>query len=321
MTALAARSLGYDIHVLDPDPECAARPVADIAITAEFEDSAAAAELARGCAVVTLEIEKVSLASLHAAALYAPVRPGEHVLAIVQDRARQKDWLTSHGFPVGPYRTARSAAEMRDGLASLGKSYAKRCTGGYDGRGQMILAAPDDVTRAWRALGEAACVLERALDLEAELSVMVARRPSGEMAVYPPARNHHEDGILDWSVIPGSFPPGIGARATKIARGIAEQLGVEGLIAIELFLTLDGELLVNELAPRPHNSFHSTERACVTSQFEQHARAVCDLPLGATEVVRPAAIINLLGDLWADGQTLPFDEALKLPGVRLHLYG
>ncbi|HEU4564322.1 MAG TPA: 5-(carboxyamino)imidazole ribonucleotide synthase [Gemmatimonadaceae bacterium] len=321
MTTLAARPLGYHVRVLDPESDCAARPVADEVITADFDDHLAAAELARRSDVVTLEIEKVGLESLRSAALYAPVRPGEHVLAIVQDRARQKEWLGRHGFPVGPWRPAHSAAALGDAVAALGRSFAKRCTGGYDGRGQALVAAAGDSEAAWRAIGEAPCVVEQALDLEAELSVMVARRPSGEMAVYPPALNHHEERILDWSVLPGPIPPDIAARAEEIARGIAEQIGLEGLLAAEMFVTRDGALLVNELAPRPHNTFHSTERACVTSQFEQHARAVCDLPLGSTAVLRPAAIINLLGDLWRDGAEPPFDRALALPGVGLHLYG
>jgi 5-(carboxyamino)imidazole ribonucleotide synthase len=202
-----------------------------------------------------------------------------------------------------------------------GAAFAKLCTGGYDGRGQARLAVPDEAERAWHAIGERPCVVERALDLEAELSVMVARRPGGEMAVYPPALNHHEQRILDWSVLPGPIPPPVAARATELARGIAEAIGVEGLLAIELFLTRGGELLVNELAPRPHNTFHATERACVTSQFEQHVRAVCDLPLGSTEVVRPAAIVNLLGDLWSGDAPPRLDRALAIPGVRVHLYG
>ena len=321
MTAMAARSLGYHIHVLDPEPDCAARPVSDACITADFDDPLAAAELAKASDVVSLEIEKVSQASLQAAALYAPVRPGPHVLEIVQDRGRQKRWLAENGFPMGAYRDVHSEGELSAAVATLGGAlFAKSCTGGYDGRGQALVHSPDDAHAAWRLIGGGPAVAERALDLELELSVMVARTPNGEMAVFPPALNHHEDRILAWSVLPGPLPPEIPRQATVLAREIADAIGLEGLLAVELFLLRDRTLLVNELAPRPHNSFHATERACVTSQFEQHVRAVCGMPLGSTDVIVPAAIVNLLGDLWHDGPP-PFERALRLPGIRLHLYG
>ncbi|MBC7788496.1 MAG: 5-(carboxyamino)imidazole ribonucleotide synthase [Anaerolineae bacterium] len=321
MTAMAARSFGYGIRVLDPDPTAAARPLADDSIVADFNDVVAAATLARACDVVTLEIEKVALASLQAAALYAPVRPGAGVLDVVQDRGRQKAWLTQHGFPVGPYRLASSTESLGEAVVALGDSFAKSCTGGYDGRGQVRLASTAEAKTAWVWLGEKPCVVEQALDLEAELSVLIARRPGGDLVVYPTAFNHHEERILAWSVIPAPISATLATRAQEIGRGIAEQLGVEGLLAVELFLTRDGSLLVNELAPRPHNSFHATERACITSQFEQAVRAVCDLPLGAVDVVRPAAIINLLGDLWQEDRAPNFARALRDSAVRLHLYG
>jgi 5-(carboxyamino)imidazole ribonucleotide synthase len=322
MTAMAARACGYHVHVLDPDPDCAARPVADRTITAGFDDAAAFAELARDCDVVTVEIEKLSPAGLRAAALYAPVRPGAEVLEIIQDRGRQKEWLVRHGAPVGPFRMARTRGELAEAAGALGPvTFAKRCVGGYDGRGQAVLRAPREAARAWTALGGAPVVVERALDLAAELSVMVARRPGGETAVFPPALNHHEDRILAWSVLPGPVPAAVAARAEAIGRAVAESLGIEGLLAIELFLLRDGTLLVNELAPRPHNSYHASERACLTSQFEQAVRAACDLPLGDTRVVRPTAIVNLLGDLWLGAAPPDFEAALRIPGVRLHLYG
>lgn len=321
MTSMAARALGYHIRILDPEPDCAARPVADGVITAAFDDPLGAAELAGASDVVTLEIEKIAPASLRAAALYAPVRPGAHVIEMVQDRGRQKRWLAEHGFSMGPYRDVHTAGHLASAVTELGGAvFVKSCSGGYDGRGQAWLDSPDDATSAWRAIGGGAAVAERALDLELELSVMIARAPNGEMAVFPPAVNHHEDRILVWSVLPGVLPPEVISEATELARAIAEAVGLEGLLAVELFLLRDGTLLVNELAPRPHNSFHATERACVTSQFEQHVRSVCGLPLGSTDIVTPAAIVNLLGDLWTDGQPL-FERALRLPGVRLHLYG
>lgn len=324
MTAMAARSLGYHVHALDPDESCAARFVVERLLVAPFDDELAAADLARRVQVATLEIEKVALKSLETAARYVPVRPNRDVLAIIQDRGAQKRWLTKKGYPLGAYREANSEAELAEAVTTLGGAvFAKVCNGGYDGRGQAQLATPAEAKEAFASLGAQPCVVERALDIEAELSVLVARRPSGEVAVYPPALNHHEERILAWSVLPGPLAPDITERAQEIARQMATDLGVEGLLVVELFLTKQGALLVNELAPRPHNSFHATEVACLTSQFEQHVRAVCDLPLGSTEVVRPVAIANLLGDLFVSSSPKPppFDRVLALPGVRLHLYG
>ncbi len=322
MLAMAARPLGYSVVALDPDASCAARFVLNRCWTASFEDTAAAAEMARSASVVTVEIEKVALASLEAAALHAPVRPGAAVLGVIQDRGAQRRWLAAHGFPQGPWREGPTSEALVAAVADLGgHCFVKACRDGYDGRGQARTRAPAEAARAWTEVGGVPCVAEKALELEAECSVLVARRPGGECAVYPPALNHHVEGVLAWSVLPGPLPPAIAFRATEIARAIAESLAIEGLLVVEMFLTRGGELLVNELAPRPHNSFHSTEIACVVSQFEQAVRAICDLPLGSTDVVRPTAICNLLGDLWEGGRTLPVDRALELPGVRLNLYG
>lgn len=322
LTAMAARSLGYHIHVLDPDERCAARFVVERCLTARFDDDFAAADLARHCAVVTLEIEQVSIASLDAARRYAPVRPSAAVLAVIQDRARQKQWLADHGFALGPWRVVRGPGSLAEAIAALGpRCFVKACTGGYDGRGQAIASDPAEAEAIYTDLGSGPCVVEQALELQCELSVLVARRPSGEVAVYPPAVNHHAERILAWSVLPGDLDPRITREAMDVARGVAEDLGVEGLLVVELFLCADGALRVNELAPRPHNSFHATEVTALTSQFEQAVRAVCDLPLGSTEVLRPAAIANLLGDLWIGDRPPRIEAALALPGVRVHLYG
>jgi len=327
MTAMAARSLGYRIHVMDPDPSCPARFVVDACFEGDWTDARAAADLARGSDVVTLEIEQVSLACLDAAAQYAPVRPGRALMQIIQDRILQKDWLRDHGFPVGQYRAVASEADLHEAATALGgRCFVKTAQGGYDGRGQAKLGFDtprvpivDEVREAWLVLGERPCVTEQALDLEREISVMVARTPSGQVKSFASATNHHENQILVWSVIPSSIPAELEQQAQQIALRIAEELQLEGLLAVEMFLTAQGELLVNELAPRPHNSYHASERACVTSQFEQCVRAVCDLPLGDVSVVQPAAIANLLGDIWLKGNPR-FDLALAVPGVRLHLY-
>ena len=331
MTAMAARAMGYRIVVLDPDPACAARFVVDGCIEAGWDDAREAANLARGCDVVTLEIEQIAPASMEAAAKLAPVRPGGAMLAIIQDRVVQKDWLREHGFPIGDYRAVRSLDELRKAIAELGgRCFCKSATGGYDGRGQGKVgfkagtSADDEARGAWAALGEAPGVVEKAIELEREISVMVARSPSGEVKVFPTAWNHHENQILAWSAMPAPIDAAKEAEARKLAQEIADAFELEGILAVEMFCAKDGRLLVNELAPRPHNSYHASERACVTSQFEQLVRAVCDLPLGEVDIVQPAAIANLLGEVWLnpDGSAREprFDTALTVPGVRLHLY-
>jgi 5-(carboxyamino)imidazole ribonucleotide synthase len=322
MSAIAARSLGYRVHALDPDAHCAARAVVDRLVTGRFDDEAAALELARHCDVVTLEIEQIAVGSLRAALRHAPVRPGPAVLDVVRDRGRQKTWLRERGFPLGDYRVVGSADELHAAIDGLGgEVFVKARVGGYDGRSQVRLQHADHAKDAWATLGERPAVAERALELRLELSVMVARTPRGAVAVYPPAVNHHENQVLTWAVIPGPVTEDIAQRARELACDIASALGVEGLLAVEMFLTTDGQLFVNELAPRPHNSFHGTELACVTSQFEQQIRAVCDLPLGATHASRSVAIVNLFGDLWVNGAEPRFENVLSVPHARLFLYG
>jgi 5-(carboxyamino)imidazole ribonucleotide synthase len=338
MTAMAARSLGYRVQVMDPDPSCPARFVVDACFVGSWDDARAAADLARGCDVITLEIEQISIASLEAAARHAPVRPGKEILAMVQDRIRQKNWLREQGYPVGAYRAIYAEDDLLQAVAELGpRIYLKGARGGYDGRGQVKLDELDQfdgyrdpgdslaqrVRAAWRALGERPCVAEQAFDLESEISVMVARNPRGEVVAYPAATNLHEHQILVWSALPSSIPVGLENRAQEIATTMACQLKLEGLLAVEMFVTSGGGLYVNELAPRPHNSYHASQRCCVTSQFEQAVRAVCDLPLGDVRIMRPAAIANLLGDLWLKNglQGEPhFAQALAVPEVSLHLY-
>lgn len=320
MAAMAARTLGYDVRVLDPEAACPARGVATTTITAPWADVTAAEDLARGCAVVTLEIEQIPRPSLEAAARVAPLHPGVEPVFIVQERARQKAWLDTHRFPLGPFVTVRDADAAALAVEKLGPCIVKSAMGGYDGRGQVRVGSAAEGRAAFESLNAPVCVVEAFLDIAVEISVLVARRADGTSVAYPPSRNLHTDGVLTWAVTPSGVEPALAERARTVATEIADALGVVGLLAVELFILRDGRLLVNELAPRPHNTYHHSERAHPTSQFEQLIRAICHLPLGSVEIVRPAAIHNLLGELWTGG-TPDFTRALAVPGVRVHLYG
>ncbi len=318
MTAMAARTMGYRVRVMDPEAACPASFVADETIVGRWDDVDAARRLAAGADVVTLEIEQIGVDALRDVASLAPLRPGVEPIRIIQDKTLQKTWLAENGFPVGPFRVVRSEAELREAVAALGGDvFVKIGRGGYDGRGQARIGAvepeaaspvsksrpgaPNHLGEVWTQFGERPAVVEKALDLECEISVMAARNPSGEVRAFPAARNHHENQILAWSVLPAGVPAGAWKRAPKPwPRNLVAKLGMEGLLCAEIFVTRAGELFVNELAPRPHNSYHQSERGCATSQFEQLVRAVCNLPLGSTELISPCAIVNLLGDLWLD---------------------
>jgi 5-(carboxyamino)imidazole ribonucleotide synthase len=274
---------------------------------------------------VTLEIEQIGVDALSEVACIAPLRPGVEPIRIIQDKTLQKIWLADEVFPVGAFRVVESEAELHEAVQALGgRVFLKVGRGGYDGRGQARigfdgLATDESIRAAWLSLGGRPCIAEEALDLDYEISVMAARNPSGEVRSFPAARNHHENQILAWSVLPAGIPVELESKAEALGAEIIARLGLEGLLCVEMFVTRQGELLVNELAPRPHNSYHQSERGCVTSQFEQHVRAVCNLPLGDTALITPAAILNLLGEDWLNGEP-DFAAALVVPGVRLHLY-
>lgn len=313
--------MGYDIHVLDPEASCATRPVASRTITAPFNDVAAAIDLASQCDVVTLEIEQIHPDVLDAVASRTALRPGRDPVYIIQDRIRQKQWLKAQGFPLGNFVAAQKASDIADAVQSFGACIAKSTHGGYDGRGQVRLSEPEQGAGAWTALGSRECLVEQKVDIHYELSVLVARSPSGAVAVYPPSRNHHTSGVLTWAVVPAVISDDMTTRAQTLARNVAERIGIVGLLAVECFVTTSGELLVNELAPRPHNTYHHSERGLATSQFEQLVRAICDLPLGSTDLFAPSAIANLLGDVWLQDSAPDMTHALQVPGSRMHLYG
>jgi 5-(carboxyamino)imidazole ribonucleotide synthase len=322
MMAMAARTMGYHVRVMDPEPNCPASFVVDETIVGKWDDVAAAERLASGSDAVTLEIEQIRVDALARVAAIAPLRPGVEPIRIIQDKTLQKPWLAEHDFPVGPFRVIRTAAELQEAVPALdNRVFLKIGRGGYDGRGQARIDAVHglDFGAAWKSIGEKPAVAEQALDLDFEISVMAARNPLGEVRSFPAARNHHENQILAWSVLPASISPELEERAERLAREIVSALGIEGLLCVEMFVTKQGDLFINELAPRPHNSYHESERGCVTSQFEQAVRAALNLPLGDTSLISPCAIVNLLGDVWI-GHEPDFAAALAVPGVRLHLY-
>ena len=327
MTAMAARSMGYRVRVMDPEERCPASFVVDETIVGCWDDAEAARRLATGADAVTLEIEQIGVDALRKVATLAPLRPGVEPVRIIQDKTLQKTWLAENGFPAGPFCVVTSEAELQAAVPELGgRVFLKIGRGGYDGRGQARIgmdtpATEAAIAEAWQAIGAKPAVAEQSLELECEISVMAARNPLGEVRSYPAARNHHENQILAWSVLPAGVSPGLEARAEALAAAIVDRLGMEGLLCCELFVTKQGELFVNELAPRPHNSYHQSERGCVTSQFEQLVRTTCNLPLGDTSLISPCAIVNLLGDVWMEAGGQPdFAAAMEVPGVRVHLY-
>jgi 5-(carboxyamino)imidazole ribonucleotide synthase len=321
MFAIAARRMGYRVHTLSPDSDTPTGQVADREVQAAYDDLAAVSAFARGVDVVTFEFENVSAAATEAAAAHAPVRPAGSVLQTTQHRLREKGFLVGGGFPVTPFAPVRSLDDLRAALAALGTPAVLKTAGwGYDGKGQVKILSPGEAEAAWSAIGGQEAVLEAFVELDREVSVIAARGLDGSFAHFGVIENRHHRHILDVSTAPASVPAGVEKEAVAIARGILEELGVVGVLCVEMFLTRRERLLVNELAPRPHNSGHLTFDACVTSQFEQQLRAICGLPLGSTELLRPAAMANLLGDLWADGEP-DWEAACRFPEVKLHLYG
>ncbi len=329
MLALAARRMGYRFAVLSPEPGSPAGQVSDREVVAPYDDLDAVRRLAAEADVVTVEFENVPAAALAAAAELAPVHPAPEVLAIAQHRLREKSWLAAHGFPTPAFRRVAAAADLDPALAEVGLPGLLKTAGfGYDGKGQRPVADAGEAAAAWQELGGGEAIYERRVAFRAELSVVAVRSAEGDFAAYGPIANRHEGGILDLSVLPAGLPAPLAREAVDLARAIAEALGFVGVLCVELFWDEDGSLLVNELAPRPHNSGHLTIEAALTSQFEQQLRAVCALPLGDPAPRAPAAMANLLGDLWWTGarpegrpREPDWAAALRRSDVHLHLYG
>jgi 5-(carboxyamino)imidazole ribonucleotide synthase len=320
MLALAARPMGYRIHVLSPDSDSPTGQVADREWSAAYDDLDAVREFARSVDVVTLEFENIPAETVEEVSAAVPVRPGWKALHTAQNRLREKTFLEKAGFPVAPFREVSERTALDGALREIGVPAVLKTAGfGYDGKGQSKIVALEEADAAWDALGGEA-VLEAWVDFEKEVSVVAARGVDGSFAHYGLVENTHDRHILDVTVAPAGVPPEIEREAVEITRGIFEELEVVGTACVEFFLTSDGKLLVNEIAPRPHNSGHWTIEGVVTSQFEQQLRAVCGLPLGSTERLRPAAMANLLGDLWANSEP-DWETVCSLPDVKLHLYG
>ena len=319
MFAIAARRMGYRIHVYSPDEETPAGQFADREVTGAYEDENAVRAFARELDLLTFEFENIPRATIEWCAAECEVRPAGSILHTAQNRLREKDFLSGARIPVAAYRAIRSEPELARALEEIGvPSILKSAAFGYDGKGQRLIREPShDI---WRERPGDELILERAIDFDKEVSVIVARGLDGSIVTFPLCENLHRDHILDITVVPARVSPAVERSAAELARTIAEKMELVGLLAVEMFLQRDDSLLVNELAPRPHNSGHWTIEGCVTSQFEQHVRAVCGLSLGSTEILRPSAMANLLGDLWADGEP-DWAAALAVPGVHLHLYG
>ncbi|MFT9848874.1 5-(carboxyamino)imidazole ribonucleotide synthase [Aneurinibacillus sp. REN35] len=321
MMALAGRASGYRFATLDPTEDCPCAQVSDTHIATGYDDVAGALKLAQTSDVITYEFENVdaNVAAVLEERSYVP--QGSELLRITQNRIREKSTLASFSIPVAPFRVIESEKAAKAAVQELGiPAVMKTATGGYDGKGQYVIRKQEEAAIAYRELSQAGVdlIIEQFIPFTKEVSVIAARSVSGEVRIFPVAENEHRENILHMSIVPARIERDVAERAEELAQRIAEKLQVVGLIAVEMFVTEDGQVLVNELAPRPHNSGHYTMDACITSQFEQHIRAICDLPLGDTSLLSPVVMVNILGEHLAP----VLDKIEKLPrSAKLHLYG
>jgi 5-(carboxyamino)imidazole ribonucleotide synthase len=321
MFAMAAGRMGYRVHIFSPEKDSPAGQVAQSEVTASYDDAAAVRAFARGIDVLTFEFENIPTQTVEWAAEFCEVRPSAQVLHICQHRLREKQFLAASGLPLPRFLPVANALELAEATKQLGiPAVLKTAAFGYDGKGQRKIEPRDQPEEVWATFGGGHAVLEQFVDFEKEVSVLVARGVDGQMAAYPVCENVHRQHILDITVVPAAIPAEVDVQARVLAGEVAEKLDLIGLLAVEMFLLKDGSLLINELAPRPHNSGHLSFDASVTSQFEQQLRAICGLPLGSTESLRPAAMANLLGDLWSRGEP-DWATVAAMPSVKIHLYG
>lgn len=321
MFTIAARVMGYRVTVLDPDPDSPAGALADRHLQADYLDDDALAELAATCAAVTTEFENVPASALERLAARCIVRPHAAAVAPTQDRLAEKGFLDGAAIPTVAWAPVEQADDVGPALERVGvPALMKRAQGGYDGKGQVAVTSADGAAAAFATLGSQRCILEQRVELERELSVIVCRAADGTVACYPPGENVHVDGILATTMLPAAIDPALAERAVEIAAAVGRALDYCGVLGVELFVTGHGEILVNELAPRPHNSGHYTLDACVTDQFQQQVRLLCGYGPGDTRLLSPVAMVNLLGDLWQEGDP-DWQRVLAEPGAQLHLYG
>jgi 5-(carboxyamino)imidazole ribonucleotide synthase len=320
MFAIAARSMGYRVTVLDPDADSPAGSIADMHLQAAYDDRAALDRMMDTCAAVTTEFENVPAESLLYLATKVRVYPDAACVAIAQDRIREKRFIVDAGLRVAPFVAVEREDDLSGDLSDFLPGILKLARFGYDGKGQVRVTDRQQCLAAFRELGSKPCVLERLMMLHKELSVIVARSPAGEIRSFPPAENRHAGGILDISIVPARIDEATTGRARQMALQLAEAMAYVGVLAVEFFLLENGELLINEIAPRPHNSGHYTLDACATDQFEQQVRVLCGLPPGDTRLLTPVVMVNLLGEIWRDDEPA-WDELLSESNVKLHLYG
>ncbi|QEL57271.1 5-(carboxyamino)imidazole ribonucleotide synthase [Chromobacterium paludis] len=322
MFAVAAKTMGYRVTVLDPDENAPAAAFADRHIRAPYNDPAALRELAQSCAAVTTEFENVNADAMRELAKTTRVSPSGDCVAIAQDRIAEKSWINKAGLPTAPYLAIESVEDIQVDLAPYLPGILKTARLGYDGKGQVRVKTAAEARAAYANLGGQACVLEKMLDLKLEVSAIVTRVSAAQSAVFPVAENLHQDGILDESIVPARIAPALAAQAQDMARKLADALDYVGVLAVEFFVLADDSLVVNEIAPRPHNSGHYTLTACLTDQFQQQVRALCGLLPGKTDLLSPVVMVNLLGDVWKeDGGEPNWDVLMEAPNAQLHLYG
>ena len=321
MFAIEARKMGYRVHTFSPLTDTPTGQVADIETCAQYDDLDEVREFAKTVDVVTFEFENVASTAIEAAAEFVEVHPRGEILHTTQNRLREKTFLSTNGFPVADFKAIKLVDDLYHALEVLGTPAVLKTAGfGYDGKGQTKISALGEVTSAFEGLNGTEAILEKFIEFEKEVSVVCARDQAGCFVHYGVIENEHSNHILDVSFAPAIVSESVFADAVEITRSIAETMSYVGTLCVEFFVTSDEKLLVNELAPRPHNSGHLTFDACVTSQFAQQVRAVCGLPLGSTEFYKPAAMANLLGDLWQQGEP-NWASALRSPDIKLHLYG
>ena len=320
MFTMAARAMGYRVTVLDPDPDSPAGGLADVHICSKYDDPGALQMLVDTCAAVTTEFENVPAESMRFLQSRMRVSPSAECVSVAQDRIKEKRYISNAGLGVAPFLALENADDLARDMAGHLPGILKIARLGYDGKGQIRVKTADEVKAAWEQMGGKPCVLEKMLDLKTEISVIVTRSSAEEVNTFPVAENQHESGILDISIVPARVADEIAAKARQMALQLAQALDYIGVLAVEFFVLQDNSLLINEIAPRPHNSGHYSIDACVTSQFEQQVRTLCGLPLGSTALLSSAVMVNLLGDVWRNGDP-DWNIVLQHPSAKLHLYG